>query len=78
MSLGDLGKVVFLPGPLCTHLVSEKAGLDNFTGLWFGISMTVHKLVLKLHTLVVCEPRYVVRNVNFEAGRLEMGHLQAV
>lgn len=54
MSLGDLGKVVFLPGPLCTHLVSEKSGLDNFTGLWFGISVTVHKLVLNLYTLVVC------------------------
>lgn len=40
-SLGDAGKVMFLPGPPCTRLLYAKAELGNFTSLCLGVSVTV-------------------------------------
>lgn len=52
---------MFLLGAQLTHLVSGKAGLDNFTGLWLEISRIVLGLAC---TLKVCEPWCVISNVN--------------
>lgn len=40
-SPGASRKVIFLPVPQFTHLLSEKAVSGNLTSLWPGISVTV-------------------------------------